>query len=144
MRDFLGTGWAFPVSIDAHGRIALARQERDIEEAIRIILLTPKGQRVMRPEFGCNIHELLFSSNDATTAGRAAYYVEDALGMWEPRIKVLRVIARPDPLDPGRLLIDIHYEIKATHDRRSLVFPFYRIPGEEESDLPSSTSQREI
>jgi phage baseplate assembly protein W len=140
MRDFLGNGWAFPVSIDAHGRISLARQERDIEEAIRIILLTPKGQRVMRPEFGCQIHELLFATNDATTAGLAAYYVEEALGMWEPRIQIHQVTARPDPLNPGRLLIDLHYEIKATHDRRSLVFPFYRIPGEDESDL---ISQRE-
>lgn len=140
MRDFLGNGWAFPVSIDAHGRISLARQERDIEEAIRIILLTPKGQRVMRPEFGCQIHELLFATNDATTAGLAAYYVEEALGMWEPRIQVHQVTARPDPLNPGRLLIDLHYEIKATHDRRSLVFPFYRIPGEDESDF---ISQRE-
>jgi phage baseplate assembly protein W len=131
MRDFLGVGWAFPVGVDARGRIALARQERDIEEAIRIILLTPKGQRVMRPEFGCQIHDLMFAPNDATTAGLAAYYVEEALGMWEPRIHVKGVTARPDMENLGRLLIDISYEIKATHDSRSLVFPFYRIPGEE-------------
>ena len=131
MRDFLGVGWAFPVGVDARGRIALARQERDIEEAMRIILLTPKGQRVMRPEFGCQIHDLMFAPNDATTAGLAAYYVEEALGMWEPRISVKEVNARPDAENPGRLLIDISYEIKATHDSRSLVFPFYRIPGEE-------------
>jgi phage baseplate assembly protein W len=131
MRDFLGVGWAFPVGVDARGRIALARQERDIEEAIRIILLTPKGQRVMRPEFGCQIHDLMFAPNDATTAGLAAYYVEEALGMWEPRIHVKGVTARPDTENLGRLLIDISYEIKATHDSRSLVFPFYRIPGEE-------------
>lgn len=144
MRDFLGNGWSFPVSVDAQGGIRLAHQERDIEEAISIILLTPKGQRVMRPEFGCQIHELLFAGNNATTAGLAAYYVEEALGMWEPRIKVLNVRAHPDPLDPGRLLIDIHYEIKATHDRRSLVFPFYRIPGEdEENDLGASANSRE-
>ena len=131
MRDFLGVGWAFPVGVDARGRIGLARQERDIEEAMRIILLTPKGQRVMRPEFGCQIHDLIFAPNDATTAGLAAYYVEEALGMWEPRIRVKEVNARPDAENPGRLLIDIVYEIKATHDSRSLVFPFYRIPGEE-------------
>ena len=131
MRDFLGVGWAFPVGVDARGRIALARQERDIEEAMRIILLTPKGQRVMRPEFGCQIHDLIFAPNDATTAGLAAYYVEEALGMWEPRIQVKEVNARPDAENHGRLLIDISYEIKATHDSRSLVFPFYRIPGEE-------------
>ncbi len=133
MRDFLGTGWAFPVRIDAHGRIALAHQERDIEEAIHIILLTPKGQRVMRPEFGCQIHELIFAPNDATTAGLAAHYVEEALGMWEPRIRVMEVIAAPDRESPGRLLVTIRYEIKATHDKRSLVFPFYRIPGEPET-----------
>jgi phage baseplate assembly protein W len=130
MRDFLGVGWAFPVGVDARGRIALARQERDIEEAMRIILLTPKGQRVMRPEFGCQIHDLMFAPNDATTAGLAAYYVEEALGMWEPRIHVKEVNARPDPENQGRLLIDISYEVKATHDSRSLVFPFYRIPEE--------------
>ena len=130
MRDFLGVGWAFPVGVDARGRIALARQERDIEEAIRIILLTPKGQRVMRPEFGCQIHDLMFAPNDATTAGLAAYYVEEALGMWEPRIHVKEVNARPDPENQGRLIIDISYEVKATHDSRSLVFPFYRIPEE--------------
>jgi len=142
-RDFLGTGWAFPVSMDAHGRIELARQERDIEEAMHIILLTPKGQRVMRPEFGCQIHELIFSPNDATTAGLAAYFVEEALGMWEPRIRVQEVMARPGADDPGRLLIEIRYEIKATHDSRSLVFPFYRIPGEAESERPAVMSRRE-
>jgi phage baseplate assembly protein W len=128
--DFLGAGWAFPVQLDAHGRFALARRERDIEESIRMILLTPKGQRVMRPEYGCQIHDLIFAPNHATTAGLAAYYVEQALGMWEPRIAVKDVNARPDPQQTERLLIDIRYEIKATHDSRSLVFPFYRIPEE--------------
>jgi phage baseplate assembly protein W len=129
-RDIIGSGWAFPVRVDARGRISLARQERDVEEAIHMILLTPKGQRVMRPDFGCRIHELIFASNDATTAGLATYYVEEALGMWEPRIRVEKVIAQPDPENSGRLLIEIAYVIKSTHDRRSLVFPFYRIPGE--------------
>jgi phage baseplate assembly protein W len=142
MRDFLGTGWAFPVHVDAHGRIALAHHERDIEEAIRIILLTPKGQRVMRPEFGCQVHDLIFAPNDATTAGLAAHYVEEALNMWEPRIRVLDVEARPDRDDPGRLLIKVQYEIKATHDKRSLVFPFYSIPGEPDI-MQSITTLRE-
>jgi phage baseplate assembly protein W len=128
--DILGVGWAFPVGVDARGRIALARQEEDIRQAIQIILLTPKGQRVMRPDFGCQIHDLIFAPNDATTAGLAAYYVEDALAMWEPRIRVLEVDARPDEDEPARLLIHITYEILATYDQRSLVFPFYRIPGE--------------
>jgi uncharacterized protein len=129
MADVIGVGWAFPVGVE-RGRIALARRERDIEEAMRIILLTPKGQRPMRPDFGCKIHELLFAPNDATTAGLASYYVEDALTMWEPRIRVQRVQAVPDADNDGRLLITVFYEVKATYDRRTLVFPYYRIPGE--------------
>ena len=98
---FLGSGWAFPPTVDARGRIALARQERDVEEAIYMILLTPVGQRVMRPEFGCRIHDLIFAPNDATTIGLATYYVEDALGMWEPRIQVHDVRVRPDSRKSG-------------------------------------------
>ena len=128
--DFVGAGWCFPVHIDARGRVALSRRDRDIEEAIRIILLTPKGQRVMRPEFGCQIHDLIFAPNDATTAGLATYYVEEALTMWEPRIRLIEVSAMPDEENDGRLMIQIEYEIRSTYDRRSLVFPFYRIPGE--------------
>ena len=130
MADFLGSGWAFPVDVDPRGGIALARQEHDVEQAIHMILLTPCGQRVMRPEFGCHIHELLFAPNDAGTAGLAARYVEEAIGRWEPRVRVLGVAARSDPEDPARLLIEIQYEIKANNDKRSLVFPFYTIPGE--------------
>jgi uncharacterized protein len=129
-RDFLGSGWAFPLAIDQRGGIALASQETDIEQAIRIILLTPKGQRMMRPDFGCHIHELIFAQNDGATAGLAVHYVTEALNMWEPRIRVIDVKASLDGSDPSRLLIDIEYEIKATFDRRSLVFPFYTIPGE--------------
>jgi Bacteriophage baseplate protein W len=128
--DFLGSGWAFPVQTDDSGGIALSSRERDIAEAIRIILLTPKGERVMRPEFGCQIHTLIFAPNDATTAGLASYYVSEALAMWEPRIRVLEIVPRIESSTPERLDIEIEYEIKATHDRRSLVFPFYRIPGE--------------
>lgn len=129
-KDFLGTGWAFPVRIGAGGRVALAHHERDIEQAIVMILLSPKGQRVLRPEFGCRIHELIFAPNDSTTAGLAAYYVEEALAMWEPRIAVQHIDVSPDPDAAERMLIKIDYTIKATNDRRSLVYPFYRIPGE--------------
>jgi len=129
-RDFLGSGWAFPVAVDQRGRIALSSQETDVEQSIRIILLTPKGQRMMRPDFGCHIHELVFAQNDGATAGLAVHYVTEALNMWEPRIRVIEVRAASDEADPSRLLIDVEYEIKATFDRRSLVFPFYTIPGE--------------
>ena len=95
-----------------------------------MILLTPLGQRVMRPEFGCQIHDLIFAPDNATTWGLAAYYTEQALKRWEPRITVEKVRAYSDAGQPGRLLIDVRYQINATYDRRALVFPFYRIPEE--------------
>ena len=128
--DFLGVGWAFPVGVDARGRIGLARQVTDIEQAIQIILLTPKGQRVMRPEFGCQIHDLIFAPNDANTWGMAEYYVEEALRFWEPRIEVLTVTARPSEGNNERMDVHVDYRVKATLDKRTLVYPFYRIPGE--------------
>lgn len=129
-RDFIGSGWAFPVQLSPVSRVALVRGIQEIEQAILIILLTQKGQRPRRPEFGCRIHELVFAPNNTATIALARHYVEEALAMWEPRITVTDIIVRPDPAETERLLITIEYEIRATHDRRSLVFPFYRIPEE--------------
>lgn len=129
--SFLGTGWAFPVEVDeARGGIRLSREMADIEESIRIIIGTAKGERRMRPEFGCSLHDLVFAPNNAATASLAAHYVQEALGQWEPRIEVLEVQAEADPEDPSRLLINVLYQVRATNDERNLVYPFYRIPGE--------------
>jgi phage baseplate assembly protein W len=128
-KDILGTGWAFPVSVDGRGGIALSRHETDIEESIRIILSTAKGERRMRPTFGCDIYNLVFAPNNATTWGLAAHYVEDALGMWEPRIEVTGVDSQADPEDPSLLLIKINYRIKASNDPRAIVYPFYLLAG---------------
>ena len=84
----------------------------------------------MRPTFGCRLYELVFAPNDMATAARAARYVEEALEMWEPRIRLVNVTAKPDTDARERLVIEIEYEVKATHDRRSLVHPFYLIPEE--------------
>jgi len=130
MSDFLGTGWAFPPKPDGRGGIALVSGDEDIKQAIWIILSTPIGQRVMRPTFGSRLHELVFAPANAETFGLAEMYVQDALTFWEPRIEVLDVTARTDPEQRHVLLIEIRYRIKATHDERSLVYPFYRIPGE--------------
>src|SRR5215213_8728668 len=119
MRDFLGSGWAFPVRLDERRRVELVGGARDIEQAILIILLTTRGQRPRRPEFGCRIHDLVFAPNDGTTAGLARYYVEEALAMWEPRITVRDVAVAPDAQASERMLITITYEIKATRDRRT-------------------------
>ena len=128
-KDNLGVGWSFPLRIDGRGGISLSQFESDIEESICIILGTAKGERRMRPLFGCDIHKIVFAPNNATSWGLATHYVEEALGWWEPRIEVLEIDPHPDPKDASRLLIDIKYRIKATNDQRNLVYPFYIIPG---------------
>ena len=130
-QEIVGRGWTFPPQVGNRGGIGLTRERSEIEQAIIIILTTVPGERVMRPTFGCKLHELLFAPNNAQTAAQAQRYVEEALAMWEPRIRVTEVDAQPDPLEGGCLSIDISYEVKATNDRRSLVYPFYLIPEEE-------------
>ncbi len=126
-RDFLGSGWAFPFRISPSGGIALSRHDRDIDEAIRIILGTAKGERHMRPQFGCGIHDLVFAPNNATTAGLVETYVREAIGWWEPRVEVLRVVVDNDNAERNQILINIFYRIRATNDQRNLVYPFYLI-----------------
>jgi phage baseplate assembly protein W len=129
--EFIGSGWAFPMRVDSGGGIALVSREREIEESIRIVLGTAPGERPMRPEFGCGIHDYVFAPADSTTAGRIAFEVTTALERWEPRIEVLDVDVDIDPDDRTTLFIDIRYAIRGTNDPRNLVFPFYVIPTEE-------------
>ena len=126
--EFIGAGWAFPLRTDATGSIALVSREREIEEAIRLILGTAYGERPMRPEFGCGIHEFVFAPADSTTAGRIAYEVEVSLRRWEPRIELFDVRCSTEPAEPATLYIDVRYKIRGTNDPRNLVFPFYVIP----------------
>ena len=128
--NITGAGWAFPAGIDAQGGLAMTNVRSEVRQSIEIILSTSPGQRVMRPTFGCRLHELVFAPNNSRTAAQARRYVEEALGMWEPRINVLGVSVTADPGSVGRLLIEVKYEMKSTHDRRSLVYPFYLIPEE--------------
>ena len=144
--DFIGSGWSFPLRIEATGRIALVSKERDIEEAIRLILGTSYGERPMRPEFGCGIHEFVFSPADATTAGHLAFEVQQSLERWEPRIDVLGIEVMADAGDGSTLYIDITYAIRGSNDPRNLVFPFYVIPAEGEAsqvDHQPTTALRE-
>ena len=129
----VGRGWNFPPALDERGTVALTSDEDEIEQAIRIILGSAPGQRVMRPEFGCRIHELVFAPNNTATAGLATRHIREALGRWEPRIEVQRVDAAPAPDDPASLMISIEYRVAATHSNRSLVYPFYLIPEETET-----------
>ncbi len=127
--EFIGRGWAFPLHTDATGSVALVSREREIEEAIRIILGTSPGERPMRPEFGCRIHDHIFAPADGATAAAIRADVKAALRQWEPRIDVEDVIVSFDARDAALLYIDVRYVIRRTNDRRNLVFPFYTIPG---------------
>ena len=130
VKEIIGNGWGFPLGINSQGGIQLTSDKSEITQAIQIILSTSPGQRVMRPKFGCPLQDLVFAPNDSHTAIQARRMVEEALGMWEPRINVIQVEVNPDREERNLLLIEIQYEIKATHDRRSLVYPFYLIPEE--------------
>ena len=129
--EFVGAGIAFPMRTDAIGGVALVAREREIQEAIRLILGTAPGERPMRPEFGCRISEHVFAPANATTAGQLSYDVRVALARWEPRIDVDDVEVTFDAVDSGVLYIDITYRIRGTNDPRNLVFPFYVIPPHE-------------
>ncbi|MFI1990093.1 GPW/gp25 family protein [Actinoplanes sp. NPDC020271] len=130
--QFIGNGWAFPLRVDATGGIALVSREREIAEAIRLILATAPGERPMRPEFGCGVHDYVFAPADENTAGRIAFEVRRALDRWEPRIDVADVLVGFDDEDAGVLYIDVRYTIRGTNDPRNLVFPFYVIPSHDD------------
>ncbi len=126
MAKFLGVGWQLPVERTlSKERFALAEYEESIRQSIWIILSTAKGERVMRPDFGCGIHELVFAPNNAATRGIAEANVQEALLMWEPRIKVLDVAVRAGGEQGEALIINIDYRILTTDNRYNLVFPFY-------------------
>jgi phage baseplate assembly protein W len=130
--SLVGKGWSFPPKTDGRGGISLSADTNEIEQAINIILGTGQGERVMRPDFGCKIHELAFAPINAHTLGLVQRYVEDAIGWWEPRVELVEVEIETDASmrAVGKLLIHIRYRVKGTEDERSLVYPFYTI-GEE-------------
>ena len=124
-RDFLGQGWKFPVRVDGSGRIMFSQFEEDIREAVRIILLTARGERVMRPEFGTGLHTFVFETMSVTNIGTIQAAIQNALVEWEPRIELLAVNVEPDQGEVGKLLVNIDYEVRATNTQFNLVFPFY-------------------
>ena len=131
MTEIIGSGLAFPLQVDRRGGIALARDETDIEQAVELILGTAPGERPMRPEFGCGVHDFVFDSIDASTIGKMEESIRDALDHWDPRIVVETVEFDLSAVDEGRLMIDIGYRIRVTNTMRNLVYPFYVIPAEE-------------
>lgn len=130
--EFVGAGWAYPMRADPTGQVALATGVHEIEQSIRLVLMTAPGERPMRPEFGCAVHDYVFAPADASTAGDIAYAVRVAIDRWEPRIDLGDVVVRFDAVDAGVLYVDIEYSVRGTNDPRNLVFPFYVIPPHEE------------
>ena len=131
MSEVTGTGVAFPLRVDSQGSLALVSGADDINEAITLILSTAQGERPMRPLFGCGIHDYVFDTIDARTISVLESEIRIALDRWEPRIEVMAIDIDASEAEAGRLPIDISYAVRATNDRRNLVYPFYVIPAEE-------------
>jgi phage baseplate assembly protein W len=134
--QFVGSGWSFPLHISPTGGLALVSGEREIEEAMHLVLGTAPGERPMRPEFGCAIHDMVFAPVNEATVGRIQYEVYTTLDRWEPRIEVEDVEVSVGD-DQAVLYIDVRYSIRGTNNPRSLVFPFYVIPSHDDPGSPS-------
>lgn len=125
-KDFLGRGWAMPVELEPRtGLVASVQHEEDIRQSIRIILETTPGERVMRPNFGCGIHEMVFDALDSTAIQRIRSIVDESLRRCEARIDVLDVTVEETPSEQGRLIVEIEYRVRKTNQTGNLVFPFY-------------------
>jgi len=128
--SFLGRGWKFPVQIDpATGRVAMSELEQDIKESIYILLATAPGERLMRPEFGCGIHELVFSSMSTVTMGLFESRVREAINRWEARVDILKLEVFSKEPARGKLEINLYCQIRNTNTEFNLVFPFYLTEG---------------
>jgi len=128
-RGFLGVGWKFPVQVTADGKIARAQYEQRIEESIYLILSTGRGERLMLPDFGCGIHELVFAPNHPRTRSIVVQQVRQALALYERRIDVLDVSAESADDQPNLLLIRVIYRIRSNNAVGNLVYPFYITEG---------------
>src|SRR3954451_5490175 len=131
MSEILGSGLAFPLGVDPRGALALARGEDDIEQAIALILGTAPGEREMRPEFGCAVHDLVFDTLDAQMNGKPDTAIRAALDRWEPRIDVTGLDFDLSQVNAAQLVITISFRVRATNNQRNLVYPFYVIPEDE-------------
>ena|SRR5438270_7727772 len=124
-REYLGSGWKFPLQVTPGGKIAQSGYEQRIEESIFLILSTAPGERLMLPDFGCGMHDLVFAPNNESTISEVIHHVHEALTQQEPRIDVLDVNAESAPEQPNLLVIRIDYRIRANHALGNLVYPFY-------------------
>jgi uncharacterized protein len=124
-QSFLGRGFRFPVSLNLNGGLSSSSLEENVRQSVFVILATAPGERLMRPDFGCRIHDLMFAPNHAITAARAAVYCEEAVYKYEPRISFVQCMAGPNAAEPNRLDVRIEYVIAGKNEKRNMVFPFY-------------------
>jgi uncharacterized protein len=124
-KAFLGTGWRFPITTDELLKIGTSRYEENIKESIMIILGTRKGERVMRPDFGCGIHDLVFETTSSVSLGHIELSISEALTKYEPRIELINLDLSTEQIDKGILFINIQYRVISTNNRFNLVYPFY-------------------
>ena len=130
--EIVGSGVAFPLQVNPRGGVALAGGEEDIDQALALILSTAPGERPMRPEFGCEVHDLIFDNIDAATVGKMDTAVRTALDRWEPRVEITNVEFDLGHAVDGQIVIDVTYRVRSTNHMRNLVYPFYVIPAEDE------------
>jgi Bacteriophage baseplate protein W len=122
-RDLLGRGWRFPIQPDGLGRLRYSQAEQSIEEAIWLILSTSPGERVMLPDFGCGLQDLVFRPSDEVREV-AGTLVREALTRWEPRIDVIDADASSEPGEPNLVLIRVTYRVLSSNAVNNLVYPF--------------------
>lgn len=131
-KSFLGIGWKFPPSFDrATGSIMLVSEEEDIKESLLILLSTKPGERVMLPDYGCDLHKMVFESIDSSLITQMKGLIENAILLFEPRIILNKIDIKPDSNTDGLLLIDVHYTVRKTNKRSNMVYPYYIIEGNE-------------
>ena len=128
MNEILGTGVSFPIRTDGAGRVVLVSGAVDIDQAIRLIIGTAPGERPMRPEFGCAVHDMVFERVDASTSAQIEEAVREALDRWEPRVAIEAIDFE---IDDNVLNIALAYRVRATNAKRNLVYPFYVVAEEE-------------
>ena len=124
-KRFLGKGWSFPIEVDAGGKVQYSESEQKVQQSVLIILGTARGERVMRPDFGSRLHELVFAPINASTKSLIAHYATEALVQWEARIDVLGVGVKEEPSSEGKVLVEVEYRLRSTNSIFNLVYPFY-------------------
>lgn len=129
-KTFLGVGWKFPPSFDrSTGSIILVSEEEDIEESLYILLSTKPGERIMLPEYGCDLHQMVFEAIDATLITQMQSLIKNAILNFEPRIILENIDIRPDENTDGLLLINVSYKVRKTNKRSNMVYPYYILEG---------------